>query len=92
MRINRRKINSHSNKSKYDSQLSKYRFIFLQQLKQNKVWKYLEENHLFAHTYEQQTMEEKREIGVRRINALIEKQFIPLADVSLVYQYHMFYH
>lgn len=38
---------------------------------------------MFAHTYEQQTMEERREIAVRRINTIIEKEFVTLADVSL---------
>lgn len=52
--------------------------------KQNTVWKYLEENHLFAHTYEQQTMDEKRELTVRRINTVIDQQFLTLADVCFI--------
>lgn len=51
---------------------------------QNEIWKYLEENHLFAHTYEQQTMDEKRELTFRRINAVIEKEFVSLADVCSI--------
>lgn len=39
---------------------------------------------MFAHTYDHQTMDEQREIAVRRINTIIDKEFVTLADVSLV--------
>lgn len=31
-------------------------------------------------------MDERRELGVRRINTIIEKEFVSLADVSAIYQ------
>lgn len=46
------------------------------------MWKFLEENHLFAHSYEEKTLDEERELAVRRINLVIEREFISLADVS----------
>ncbi|XP_055298156.1 peroxisomal acyl-coenzyme A oxidase 3 isoform X2 [Sitodiplosis mosellana] len=49
----------------------------------NSVWSYLEDNHLFARGYEEQTLDQNREITVRRINKVIEKEFISLADYIL---------
>lgn len=46
------------------------------------MWQYLEENHLFARSYEESTLDEKREITVRRINKIIEREFVSLADVN----------
>lgn len=39
---------------------------------------------MFAHTYDEQTMDERRELTYRRINAIIEKEFLTLADVSVI--------
>lgn len=50
--------------------------------RQNTVWNFLEENHLFARTHDEQTLDQTREITVRRINQIIEKEFVSLADVS----------
>lgn len=47
------------------------------------MWKYLEDNHLFAPTYEPQTLDEVRELAVRRIYNIFEKEFVTLADVSV---------
>lgn len=55
-------------------------------MKQNTVWKYLEANHLFAHSYEQQSLDELRELTVRRIYNIFEKEFVTLADVSVRYK------
>lgn len=48
------------------------------------MWKWLEENHLFAHSYEEQTLDQTRELVVRRMNQIIEKEFVSLADVGLI--------
>lgn len=50
---------------------------------QNSVWSYLEDNHLFARSHEEQTIDQYRELTVRRINKVIEKEFVSLADVSI---------
>lgn len=50
------------------------------------MWKYLEENHLFAHTYEEQSLDEIRELTVRRIYDIFEKEFVVFADVRTIYE------
>lgn len=37
-------------------------------------------------------MDERRELGVRRINTIIQKEFVTLADVSAVTEYQMIYY
>lgn len=49
-----------------------------------KLWKYFEENPLFAHTYEHQTLNQLRELTVRRINTIFGENFIKLSDVSFI--------
>lgn len=46
------------------------------------MWKFLEKNHLFAHSYDEKTLDEERELAVRRINVIIEREFVSLADVG----------
>lgn len=49
----------------------------------NEVWTFLEENHLFAHSHEEQTLDQKREKTVQIINKIIEREFVSLADYIL---------
>lgn len=42
----------------------------------------MEENHLFARSHEELTLDQRREITVRRINEIIKEDFVSLADVS----------
>lgn len=47
------------------------------------MWTFLEENHLFARSHEEQTLDQEREVTVQRINRIIDREFVSLADVSV---------
>lgn len=58
---------------------------------QKTVWNFLKDNHIFSHSYEEQTLDEYRELTVERQNMLLERNFLTLADVSCFFKKHILY-
>lgn len=49
---------------------------------QNEVWKFLEDDPIFAHSLKETKLDEKREIATRRHSVIVTKKFVTLEDVS----------
>lgn len=49
---------------------------------QNSIWEWFENNPLFAHSYEEQSLDKTRELAVRRIKEIVAKEFVSASDVS----------
>lgn len=47
------------------------------------MWKFLEDDHLFAHSYEEKSLDEQRKIAVQRMNKILDREFVSLADVII---------